>query len=58
MINVSFIEKKNIRGGGYIAYCLFNYNEFWTWPMSNVGFEGAELFNSFKWLAKCINLVF
>ena len=36
MLNVSFIEKKSIEGV-YSEYSEFNYNEFWTCPISTVG---------------------
>ena len=30
-------KKEYKKGGGYSAFNLFNYNKFWTWPVSNVG---------------------
>ena len=40
MLNVSF-SKKECRRGGYSAFNLFNYHEFWSWPVSKVqGWRG------------------
>ena len=52
-------KKKSIEEG-YSAFNLpvFTYSEFWTWPVSNVGFEGAKLFNFFKWFSNFINVKF
>ena len=33
---------------GYSAFNLFDYNEFWTWPLSNVGIWRGWAIMDFK----------